>query len=342
MNLTLGGHTMEYVKLGNSGLEVSKICVGTMGMGDINRNWIHSWVIDENESEKLVKYALDQGINFFDTANIYSLGSSEEFLGKALKKYAKREDVVIATKVYMSMREGQNTHGLSRKAILFECDESLRRLQTDYIDLYIIHRFDYNTPIEETMRALHDLVVSGKVRYIGASSMYAWQFQAMQTVAEKNGWTKFISMQNHYNLMYREEEREMIPYCKTNGVALTPYSPLASGRLVKSKEESSKRLETDKTQESKYGKMMESDQVIIDRVAELALKKNVLKSQIAMAWLYAQEGIVAPIVGVTKQSHIDDAIKALSVNLSLEECVYLEEAYVPHPMMGPNPYPKQK
>ncbi len=325
---------MKYVKLGNSGLEVSPICLGTMGMGDINAGWQHKWVIDYEASKTVIKHAFDAGINFIDTANIYSLGTSEEFVGRALKELGIRDKVVLATKVFMPMREETNTYGLSRKAIMYEVEQSLKRLQTDYIDLYIIHRWDYTTPIEETMKALHDLVESGKVRYIGASAMYAWQFQKAQNIAEKNGWTKFISMQNHHNLMYREEEREMDAYCLDSGVATTPYSPLASGRLVKTKDETSARLESDKTQESKYGKMMEADQVIIDRVAEIAEKKAVKKAQIALAWLWTKKPVVAPIVGATKLSHIDDAVAALDVVLSQEEIDYLEETYIPHPIMG--------
>ncbi len=325
---------MEYVKLGKSGLEVSKICLGTMGMGDVSLGWQHQWVIDYEKSKEVIKHAFDVGINFIDTANIYSLGSSEEYVGRALKELGIRDKVVLATKVYMPMRDEPNARGLSRKAIMYEVEQSLRRLQTDYIDLYIIHRWDYKTPIEETMKALHDLVESGKVRYIGASAMYTWQFQKAQYIAEKNGWTKFISMQNHHNLMYREEEREMDHFCEDSGVATTPYSPLASGRLVKTKEEHSQRFDTDKTQESKYGKMMEADQVIIDRVAEIAAKKNVKKAQIALAWLWTKKPVVAPIIGATKLSHIDDAIGALDVVLTQDEIDYLEEAYVPHPIMG--------
>lgn len=325
---------MEYVKLGKSGLEVSKICLGTMGMGDVNIGWQHQWVIDYESSKEVIKHAYEAGINFIDTANIYSLGTSEEFVGRALKELGIRDKVVLATKVYMPMRDEPNSRGLSRKAIMYEVEQSLKRLQTDYIDLYIIHRWDYETPIEETMKALHDLVESGKVRYIGASAMYTWQFQKAQYIAEKNGWTKFISMQNHHNLMYREEEREMDRFCEDSGVGTTPYSPLASGRLVKTKDEHSQRFDTDKTQESKYGKMMDADQIIIDRVAEIAEKKGVKKTQIALAWLWTKKPVVAPIVGATKLSHIDDALGALEVKLSDEEIKYLEEAYIPHPIMG--------
>lgn len=325
---------MEYVKLGKSGLEVSKICLGTMGMGDVNIGWQHQWVIDYESSKEVIKHAYEAGINFIDTANIYSLGTSEEFVGRALKELGIRDKVVLATKVYMPMRDEPNSRGLSRKAIMYEVEQSLKRLQTDYIDLYIIHRWDYETPIEETMKALHDLVESGKVRYIGASAMYTWQFQKAQYIAEKNGWTKFISMQNHHNLMYREEEREMDRFCEDSGVGTTPYSPLASGRLVKTKDEHSQRFDTDKTQESKYGKMMDADQIIIDRVAEIAEKKGVKKAQIALAWLWTKKPVVAPIVGATKLSHIDDALGALDIVLTKDEIDYLEEAYIPHPIMG--------
>lgn len=332
---------MEYVKLGNSGLDVSKICLGCMGFGD-PEVWHHPWLINEEESRKVIQHALDVGINFFDTANVYSFGVSEQYLGRALKDFAKREDIVIATKVSVTMREGRpNGTGLSRKEIFYECEQSLKNLQTDYIDLYIIHRWDYNTPIEETMCALNDLVRSGKVRYIGASAMHAWQFQKAQYVAEKNGWTKFISMQNHYNLIYREEEREMNPLCAETGVASTPYSPLAGGTLTRTPGDKSLRGETDKVQMKKYGTMVEQDRIIIDRVAELAKKKGVLKSQVALAWLWTKSPVVAPIVGATKLSHIDDAVGALDVTLSAEEITYLEESYVPHPIVGLVDYPKK-
>jgi aryl-alcohol dehydrogenase-like predicted oxidoreductase len=300
----------------------------------VNIGWQHQWVIDYESSKEVIKHAYEAGINFIDTANIYSLGTSEEFVGRALKELGIRDKVVLATKVYMPMRDEPNSRGLSRKAIMYEVEQSLKRLQTDYIDLYIIHRWDYETPIEETMKALHDLVESGKVRYIGASAMYTWQFQKAQYIAEKNGWTKFISMQNHHNLMYREEEREMDRFCEDSGVGTTPYSPLASGRLVKTKDEHSQRFDTDKTQESKYGKMMDADQIIIDRVAEIAEKKGVKKAQIALAWLLTKKPVVAPIVGATKLSHIDDALGALDIVLTKDEIDYLEEAYIPHPIMG--------
>lgn len=329
---------MNYVKLGNTGLDVSRICLGTMGFGVAER-WVHPWVQDEEKSRTIIKKALDLGINFFDTANVYSDGTSEEILGRALKDYANRDEVVLATKVYFPMgndlnSKRPNSKGLSRKAIMTEIDHSLKRLETDYIDLYQIHRWDYSTPIEETMEALHDLVKSGKVRYIGASAMYAWQFLKANHVAEKNGWTKFVSMQNHLNLIYREEEREMLPLCLDQGIGVIPYSPLASGRLTRDKSETTHRSETDKTQKSKYDAMAEADQIIVDRVAELSQKYNVPRSQIALSWLLQKEPVTAPIVGATKVSHLEDAVAALSVKLTSEDVVDLEEPYVPHPVVG--------
>lgn len=281
------------------------------------------------------KKALESGINFFDTANVYSLGRSEEILGKALKDYAKRDEVVIATKVFFEMRQGANARGLSRKAIMTEIDNSLKRLGTDYVDLYIIHRWDYNTPIEETMSSLHDVVKSGKARYIGASAMYAWQFQKALNTAEKNGWTKFVSMQNHLNLLYREEEREMMPLCKEEKIAVTPYSPLASGRLTRDiSAEKTKREETDQTAKGKYDSTMEYDKIIIERVKEIAEKYNRQRAEIALAWLLQKEQVAAPIVGATKFSHIETAVSALDVKLTEEDIKFLEEPYIPHKVMG--------
>ncbi|MBE5102231.1 aldo/keto reductase [Priestia aryabhattai] len=323
---------MEYTKLGNTGTDISKICLGCMGFGNPSRWKLAPWVIDEEQSLPIIKKALDLGINFFDTANVYSLGGGEEVLGKALKKYAKRDEVVLATKVFNRMHEGPNGQGLSRKAIMSEIDKSLKRLDTDYVDLYIIHRWDYNTPIEETMEALHDIVKSGKARYIGASSMFAWQFQKALHVAEKNGWTRFVSMQNHYNLMYREEEREMLPLCKEEKIALTPYSPLASGRLVRDWSVTTKRTETDKIAVSKYGATIDVDRPIYERVAEMAEKKGLSKAQIALGWMLQKA--TAPIIGATKTSHIEDAVSALPVTLTDDEMEYLEEPYVPHKIVG--------
>lgn len=329
---------MEYVKLGNSGLDVSRLSLGCMGFG-VKERWVHPWVIDEESSRQIIKKALDLGINFFDTANVYSDGTSEEFVGRALKDFANRDEVVIATKVYFPTGKDLNSQkpngrGLSRKHIMSEIDKSLQRLGTDYVDLYIIHRWDYNTPIEETMEALHDVVKAGKARYIGASAMYAWQFLKALNVAEKYGWTRFVSMQNHLNLIYREEEREMLPLCKEEKIGVTPYSPLASGRLTRDWSEHTLRSETDSVQKSKYDATASTDRIIVDRVAELAEKHGVLRSQIAIAWLLQKETITSPIIGATKISHLEDAVGALSIKLTPEEVAYLEEPYVPHPVVG--------
>ena len=326
---------MEYVKLGNTGLDVSKFCLGCMSFGEAEK-WIHQWVVNEEKSHSIVKKALELGINFFDTANVYSMGSSEEFLGRALKDYANRDEVVIATKVHQRMHEGPNGAGLSRKAIMSEIDKSLKRLGTDYVDLYIIHRWDYNTPIEETMEALHDVVKAGKARYIGASAMYAWQFQKALHVAEKNGWTRFVSMQNHLNLIYREEEREMLPLCKEEKIGVTPYSPLASGRLVRDWSETTLRSETDQAQKSKYDATADADRLVVERVAAIAEKRGVPRIHIALAWLLQKEPVTSPIIGATKISHLEDAIGSLSIKLTPEEIVSLEEPYVPHPIVGHN------
>lgn len=324
---------MEYTKLGNTGLDVSKICLGAMSFGD-PVNWIHKWVLEEADSRPIIKGALDLGINFFDTANVYSIGRSEEILGAALKDYAKRDEIVLATKVHQKMFDGPNGGGLSRKHIMSQIDQSLKRLQTDYVDLYIIHRWDYNTPIEETMAALHDVVKSGKARYIGASAMHAYQFQKANYIAEKNGWTKFVSMQNHLNLIYREEEREMIPYCESEGIALTPYSPLASGRLARSNNESSKRLVTDEVARSKYDETADKDQLIIDRVGELASRYGVSRVEISLAWLFIKPTLAAPVIGATKMSHVETAVKATGIALDPADIAYLEEPYVPHRIVG--------
>lgn len=322
---------MEYVKLGNTGMDVSKICLGCMSFGD-PKNWVHSWVLEEEESRVIIKKALDLGINFFDTANVYSIGRSEEILGKALKDFGKRDELVIASKIHGKMFDGPNGQGLSRKAIMSEIDKSLKRLGTDYLDLYIAHRWDYDTPIEETMEAFHDIIKAGKVRYIGASAMHTWQFQKAIYTAERNGWTKFISMQNHLNLIYREEEREMLPFCKENKIAITPYSPLASGRLLRDFSETTKRLETDTIAKYKYDSTAESDRVIINRVAEIANKYGVPRINVALAWLFDKNAI--PVIGATKISQIEDAVGALSFKLSSEDILYLEEAYVPHKIVG--------
>jgi 1-deoxyxylulose-5-phosphate synthase len=326
---------MEYVKLGNTGLDVSRLCLGCMGFGDASK-WIHQWVLNEEESRPVIKKALELGITFFDTANVYSLGTSEEYLGKALKDYANRDEVVIATKVHGQMHKGPNGSGLSRKAIMNEIDKSLKRLGTDYVDLYIIHRWDYNTPIEETMEVLHDVVKAGKARYIGASAMYAWQFQKALHVADKNGWTKFVSMQNHLNLIYREEEREMLPLCKEEGIGVTPYSPLASGRLTRDWSETTHRSETDQIQKSKYDTTADADRVVVERVADLAEKYGVPRTHIALAWLLQKEPVASPIIGATKISHLEDAVGALNLKLTMDDVAYLEEPYVPHLIVGHN------
>jgi len=326
---------MEYVKLGNTGLDVSRFCLGCMSFGEAEK-WIHQWVLNEEQSRTIIKKALDLGINFFDTANVYSMGSSEEFLGRALKDYANRDEVVLATKVHGRMHQGPNGAGLSRKAIMSEIDKSLKRLGTDYIDLYIIHRWDYNTPIEETMEALHDVVKAGKARYIGASAMYAWQFQKALHVAEKNNWTRFVSMQNHYNLIYREEEREMLPLCKEEKIGVTPYSPLASGRLTRDWTETTHRSKTDQIQRSKYDATADADRLVAERVATIAEKHDVPRIHVALAWLLSKETITAPIIGATKISHLEDAVGSLSVKLTAEETAFLEEAYIPHSVVGPN------
>lgn len=324
---------MEYTKLGNTGMDVSRICLGAMSFGDPEK-WIHKWVLNEEESRPIIKRALELGINFFDTANIYSIGKSEEILGKVLEEYANRDEIVLATKVHGHMFDGPNGGGLSRKAVLSQIDQSLERLQTDYVDLYITHRWDYDTPIEETMEALHDIVKSGKARYIGASSMYAWQFQKAQNIAEKNGWTKFISMQDHLNLIYREEEREMIPYCLSEKISLTPYSPLASGRLTRDLSIQTKRTETDKIARLKYDKTADQDLEIIERVAQLAERYEVSRVYVALAWLLQKEGVAAPIIGATKLEHVETAVAAVDFKLTPEDVQFLEEPYIPHRIVG--------
>lgn len=325
---------MEYVRLGNTGMKVSRICLGCMGFGDATR-WIHKWVLNEEDSRPVIQKALELGINFFDTANVYSLGASEEILGRALKDFARRDEVIIATKVHGKMREGPNGGGLSRKAILGEIDNSLKRLGTDYVDLYQIHRWDYETPIEETMEALNDIVRAGKVRYIGASAMWAWQFQKALHVAEMHGWTRFVSMQNHLNLIYREEEREMLPLCRTEKVGVIPYSPLAAGRLTRDwSAETTLRSEIDEIAKKKYDSTSETDQQVVKRVAEISEKHGAPRVHIALAWLLQKEPVTAPIIGATKISHLEDAVGALSVKLSLEEVAYLEEPYTPHRIVG--------
>jgi len=323
---------MKYTKLGHTGLEVSRICVGCMSFGDsVTGN--HTWTLDEDTSRGFIKDAVDAGINFFDTANVYSLGTSEEIVGRALADFANRDEVVLATKVHGPMRRGRNAIGLSRKAIMAEVDASLRRLGMDYIDLYQIHRFDPRTPIEETMEALHDVVKAGKVRYIGASSMYAWQFSKAQYTAELHGWTKFVSMQNHYNLLNREEEREMMPLCADQGVGVIPWSPLARGKLTRDWDAVTERSESDDFGRTLYD-TSPSDRVIVERVAEVAATRGVSRAQVALSWMLSKPFVSAPIVGATKPHHLTDAVAAVDIELSAEEIGQLEEPYTPHPIVG--------
>ncbi|URZ16417.1 aldo/keto reductase [Clostridium felsineum] len=318
---------MEYGKLGNSNIKISKLCVGCMSFGD-PASKMHAWTLNSEESEAIIKRSLDLGINFFDTANCYSAGTSEEYLGRAIKKNIKRDKVVLATKVYF------NDGKLSKGAIEREVEGSLKRLGTDYIDLLIIHRYDYETPIRETMEALHGLVKSGKIRAIGASAMYGYQFAKLQNIAKKNEWTKFVSMQNHYNLLYREDERELIPICKEDGVVLTPYSPLAAGRLSRRNwSADTLRSHTDVAAKGKYDHTKESDVNIVKRVAELSDRYNVTMTQIALAWQFAK-GVTSPIIGATKAKYFDDAVGSFNVNLTLEDINFLDELYLPHKIVG--------
>jgi len=331
---------MEYANLGRTGLKVSRICLGCMTYGrppapDEPKAGRHLWALNEQESQPFLRQALDLGINFFDTANVYSSGDSERVVGKFLKANTRREATVIATKVHGVMRDEPNGSGLSRKAILFELDQSLHRLQTDYIDLYQIHRWDYSTPIEETLEALHDAVKAGKVRYIGASSMYSWQFAKALYLADLHGWTRFVSMQNHLNLLYREEEREMLPLCKDQGIGVIPWSPLARGRLTRPWQgEQTKRSETDRFGYTMYSNTEEDDKRVVDRLAETAKKRGMPQAQIALAWLLNKPEVTAPIVGATKSNHLEDAVAALSLKLTAEEISALEEPYTPHPVLG--------
>jgi len=330
---------MDYVNLGKTGLRVSRICLGCMSYGAPATGELkggrHAWALDEESSQPFLRQALDLGVNFFDTANVYSSGASEEVLGRFLKAHTRREAVVVATKVFGVMRDEPNGQGLSRKAIFYELDQSLRRLQMDYVDLYQIHRWDYETPIEETLEALHDVVKSGKVRYIGASSMYAWQFTKALYLADLHGWTRFVSMQNHYNLLYREEEREMLPLCQSEGIGVIPWSPLARGRLARPwQAEKTKRSETDQFSKILYSKTEETDRRVIDRVGQIAERRGVSRAQIALAWMLGKPAITAPIVGATKPQHLDEAVAALSLHLTPEEVAALEEPYIPHAIVG--------
>ncbi len=324
---------MEYTKLGRTGLDVSRICLGCMSYGEFSQG-NHAWSLGEEESRPFIRRALEAGINFFDTANRYSLGSSEEILGRALKDFARRDEVVIATKVYGRMRPGPNGAGLSRRAIMNELDASLRRLGTDHVDLYQIHRWDYDTPIEETLEALHDVVKAGKVRYIGASSMHAWQFARALATSERHGWTRFVSMQNLVNLLYREEEREMLPLCAAEGIGVIPWSPQARGRLTRDWSVTSTRSETDDAVNRLFAHSVEADRKVADRVAQVAEGRGVPRSQIALAWLLSKPVITAPIVGATRLQHLDDAIASVNVKLAEDEISSLEELYVPHAVVG--------
>ena len=330
---------MDYINLGKSGLKVSRICLGCMTYGTpavgTIRPGSHAWALNEEESQPFFRQALDLGINFFDTANVYSVGTSEEVLGRFLKANVRREAVVLATKAHGAMRDEPNGRGLSRKAIFFELDQSLRRLGTDYVDLYQTHRWDYETPIEETLEALHDVVKSGKVRYIGASSMYAWQFTKALGLAELHGWTRFVSMQNYYNLLYREEEREMMPLCQSEGIGVIPWSPLARGRLGRPwQAETTKRFETDQFGKTLYSKTEDADRKVVDRLGELSEKRGVPRAQLALAWMLGKPFVTSPIVGATKPHHLTDSVAALSLRLTAEEVASLEEPYTPHPVLG--------
>ena len=323
---------MNYTNLGKTGLKVSRICLGCMSYGMVKKKWF----LDEEEGRPFIQRALELGINFFDTANMYSNGASEEVLGRALRDFAKREEVIVGTKVYFPMRPDVNGRGLSRKAVMTEIDNSLRRLGTDYVDLYQIHRWDYETPIEETLEALHDIVKGGKARYIGASSMFAWQFCKALYLADLHGWTRFVSMQPHYNLLNREEEREMLGLCLTEGIGVLPWSPLARGRLTRAWESQSS---TTRSQTDEYGKQIysgteEADKPVVDRVGEIAEARGITRAQIALAWLFHQPAVTAPIVGATKLHHLEEAVGALAIKLSEAEIDALEAPYVPHPIVG--------
>ena len=324
---------MEYVRFGSTGMKVSKICLGCMTYGVPERG-AHPWTLDEEQSRPFIRKALELGINFFDTANSYSDGTSEEIVGRALRDFAQRDEVVIATKGYFPWGDRPNQGGLSRKAIMAAIDASLRRLGTEYVDLYQIHRWDYETPIEETLEALHDIVKAGKARYIGASSMYVWQFAQALYTAERHGWTRFVSMQNYYNLLYREEEREMLPLCHDQQIAVIPWSPLARGKLTRDWDASSSRMQTDEVGKRLYAVAEAADRRVVERVAEIAAQRGIPRAQVALAWLAHKPNITAPIVGASKPHHLDDAVAALSVALSEQEIAQLEEPYQPHPVLG--------
>ncbi len=326
---------MDFVNLGKTGLKVSRLCLGCMSYGVPERG-AHPWTLGEEQSRPFIKRALEAGINFFDTANVYSDGTSEEIVGRALRDFARRDDVVLATKVHGRMHPGPNGRGLSRKAIMSEIDASLRRLGTDYVDLYQIHRWDYDTPIEETLEALHGVVNAGKARYLGASSMFAWQFCKSLELADRQGWTRFVSMQNHYNLLYREEEREMMGLCSAEGIGVIPWSPLAHGRLARSWEDAptTSRAESDEFGKTLYRSMAEADRKVVERVGQVAAARGIPRAQVALAWMLHKPVVTSPIIGATKPHHLEDALAAFSVKLTAEEIARLEEPYVPHPVAG--------
>jgi aryl-alcohol dehydrogenase-like predicted oxidoreductase len=324
---------MDYVRLGRTGLKVSRVTLGCMTFGIPNRG-PHAWTLDEAASRPIIRHALECGINFLDTANVYSDGTSEEIIGRAVKEFCHRDDVVIATKVHGQMRKGPNGGGLSRRAILSEIDHSLQRLGMDYVDLYQIHRWDYQTPIEETLEALHDVVKAGKARYVGASSMFAWQFAQAIFTARQHGWSEFVSMQNYVNLLYREEEREMLPFCRDLGIGVLPWSPLARGRLTRDWDDSTARSETDEFGKTLYAATAADDRKVVAKLAEVAQARGVTRAQVALAWLLQKPGITSPIVGASKLAHLDDAVAAVALKLSTEEIAALEAAYVPHAIAG--------
>lgn len=324
---------MHYTKLGATGLDVSRLCLGCMTFGIPDRG-NHAWTLDEAASRPILRQAIEAGINFFDTANVYSDGTSEEIVGRALKEYARRDEVVIATKVHGRMRPGPNGAGLGRKAIMVEIDASLTRLGTDHIDLYQIHRFDPDVGIEETLEALHDVVKAGKARYIGASSMAAWQFATMLHVAEANGWTRFSTMQNYLNLLYREEEREMLPLCAAESIGVIPWSPLARGRLTRDWDDTTERSQTDVFGKTLYADTVEADRKVVETVAAIATERGVPPARVALAWVLAKPEVSAPIVGASKSAHLDDALAALELGLSEGEIARLEAPYIPHAVVG--------
>jgi aryl-alcohol dehydrogenase-like predicted oxidoreductase len=324
---------MKYINLGNTGVKVSELCLGCMSFGVPERG-DHPWTLPEQPSRQIIRQAVDRGINFFDTANVYSDGTSEEIVGRALKDFTRRDEVVIATKVCLPMRKGPNGGGLSRKAIFTAIDASLQRLETDHVDLYQIHRWDYSTPIEETLEALHDVVKSGKVRYLGASSMYAWQFSKALHLARRHGWTPFVTMQNYYNLLYREEEREMMPLCVDARIGVLPWSPLARGRLTRNWDTETARTRTDEFGNKLYAATLDADRRVVEQVAAIAAARGVPKAQVALAWMVQKPFVTAPIIGATKPQHLDDAVAALTLKLEAAEITQLEAPYVPHAVAG--------